>query len=126
METVMIHETPEQVADRFARELGDSLRRAGRDWFRCRRAVAGLRVTLAARSSLAPSSCRVLAILREMRAAAGDAVRIMPATILRHLRDADPAGDEPSIDTINHALRELRDRGLARRDAVRGWIASND
>lgn len=133
-------ETPEQVASLALRVVRDALRRAGRTSVRVAEDIDGLRMTLGAKESpetvedntdlpdslrrSRPATRRVYRILREMRAEGANA-RVMPADIEARFA-ADDATAEPSVDTINHALRDLRDRELAYSHPDRGWVLGRE
>ncbi len=131
-------ETPEQVARRAAREIRDALRRAGRDYLRYGETIDGLRLTIGVKQAgkvdaesfdlpdelrvSRPSTRRVYRVLREL-VGANQVVR--PSVIEAHLREMDTES-EPSLHTINHALRDLRDRGLAWSHSERGWCLGRE
>ncbi|VTR99156.1 unnamed protein product [Gemmata massiliana] len=50
---------------------------------------------------------------------------VRPSVIEAHLREMDTES-EPSLHTINHALRDLRDRGLAWSHSERGWCLGRE
>ena len=137
---MMTIETPEQVACLALRVVRDALRRAGRTSVRVAEDIDGLRMTLGAKESpetvednrdlpaslhlSRPTTRRVYRILREIRAEGGQ-LRVMPADIEERFRTEDVTA-EPSVDTINHALRDLRDRELAYSHPDRGWILGRE
>lgn len=133
-------ETPEQVAFRCVRDLRESLRNSGRTWLRYGITLDGLRLTVGSRidedsESLfdippllrpaRPSTHRVYRALRDLRGERGSDVAIMPADIRERLEQLDP-DSEQSIDTINHALRDLRNRKAAYTRPDRGWLLGTE
>jgi hypothetical protein len=131
----ILTQTPEQIARRLVRELWSSLRAAGRSYLRYGETIGDLRLTVAARyvaetacdaadlpaelRCSRPSTRQVYRVLRDIRRERGEAAAVMPADIEQWLRDRQP--DEPSRDTINHALRALRDREVAWSSPGGGW-----
>jgi hypothetical protein len=129
-------ETPEQFARRVLRELREVLRRSGRNYLRYKDTIDGLRLTIGAKQveetvdpSLdlpdalqiaRPSTRQVYRALRGLRAMDATAA-IWPGDLAKHLERICPS-TIPSLDTINHALRDLRDRSLAWSHPDRGWI----
>ncbi|WP_439628829.1 hypothetical protein [Gemmata sp.] len=129
--------SPELVAARCLAEIREALHRCGRSHLRARADLGGLRLTLGVSRaprpatggadlppvlrSARPATRRVFRQLRDLRAELGAGATVFPRHIVAALRAADPSGDEPSADTVNHALRDLRDRGLAWSHPERGW-----
>lgn len=127
--------TPEQLALRFLRELRAALRRSGRRSLRVAETLDGLRLVVGARVSARPAPAadlpaelrdarpsvrKVYRAIRALRAELGPDAPVLPARIVEHLDAADP-NTVHSVDTINHAVRELRDRGVAASAPRRGW-----
>ena len=131
------NDSPELICYRFAREIRASLRRLGRNNLRYSEDLDGLKITIGGKRSnetvvdspdlpvelrVARQSARdVYVALRELRAEQGDAVKVMPADIVERLRQLKPHVD-PSRDTVNHALRDLKDRELVWSHLERGWL----
>lgn len=127
-------ESPEAVAGRLVRELRAALNREGRVSFRFGETADGLRLTVGATTSFRPpdpvtdlplalraarpSVQAAYRAVRELRAANPDAP-LWPADVVAWLEANGP--DIVSVDTVNHALRALRDAGLARSDRRAGW-----
>src|SRR5262245_34117043 len=129
-------ETPEETARRAMRELRDSLRRANRRYLRFAEDIDGLRMTCGAKRPEQPvdisrdlppelllarrSTHLIYRALRSLLVDATTETKIWPADIQRFLLELDPKSD-PSINTINHALQDLRERELAWSHVERGW-----
>lgn len=129
-------ESLEQLARRLIREVRDALRRENRRYLRFAETIDGLRLTLGARESeetveesrdlpfalrvSRPATRQVYRALRSLRGSLPGEAVVMPADVEARLRTDDP-DTEPSRDTINHALRDLRDRELAWSHPERGW-----
>lgn len=127
----------EQTASRFLREFLAVLRRHRRESFRFGETIDGVRLCVSARriaeADLSidipdairvspPSVRRTFRVLESFRNEFGEDCRCWPIDLQRFIRTSDPEGDEPSIDTLNHALRELHNRGVARSTQARGWL----
>lgn len=131
---------PEELARRFAGEIRQALRAAGRSSLRCAVTIDGLRLTFGARRAresandaadlpdalrtARPSTRRVYRALRDLRAELGPGERVTPARIVARLDAEGP--DIHSIDTVNHALRDLRDRGAAWSNRRLGWALGRE
>jgi len=134
-------ESPEELCAAFAPRLAAALRRHSRTQLRWAADLNGLRITVGGRASeltvdpdpdlppelrVARDSVRaVYRALRAVRGAVGPEGRVMPAQVLAHLARENPETD-PSIDTTNHALRDLRDRGLAWSHPRAGWVLGRE
>lgn len=128
----MLHlfETPEETADRCLRELRASIRRAGRKGdFYYGREVEGRAMSIADRvpkkttdpaADLPPDLRRARESLRvayravrDMRAELGAGAALWPSDIVEWLDEKFPDDSPHSIDTLNHALKDLRKLRLA-------------
>lgn len=121
-------ESPEQTAFRCAKEIRDSLRRAKRRYLRYAIEIDDLRVTLGAkklRKTIDPSSDlppelkrsrlsvrTTYRAIRDIRSERGEDAEVWPSTIVAWLDARNPT-TEHSIDTLNHALSDLRQLRLA-------------
>lgn len=129
-------ETPEQTAHRCARELRESLRRAGRFYLKYAETVDALHVTIGAKHPAKttddsadlppqlrrarPSLRTVYRAVRDMRDQLGPSSGVWPLQIVAWLDDREPDVAH-SIDTVNHALRDLRSLTLACSEDSTGW-----
>lgn len=134
--------SPELVAARCLAEIRDALDQCGRSRLRFRTDLGGLRLTIGVRRAprsatdaadvppalrtARPATRRVYVALRGLRAELGTGATVFPRQIVAALRAANPSGDEPSADTVNHALRDLRDRGVAWSHPERGWALHSE
>lgn len=134
----MIHalETPEQTAHRCARELRESLRRAGRHYLKYAETIDALHVTMGVKHPpktvdtsadlppqlrrARPSLRMVYRAVRDMRDQLGTSACVWPLQIVAWLDDRD-SQTAHSIDTVNHALRDLAVLKLACSEDPAGW-----
>ena len=135
---MQLTETPEQLCQRLARIVRDVLRRTDRTALRYAEDIDGLHITIGSKRSTEtvdddpdlppvlrlarPATRAVYWVLHDLRADLGTEARVMPADIMARQRELDPGGDEPSRDTVNHALSELRAKEVAWSHPRFGWI----
>lgn len=133
-----LSETPEETAHRCAVELWESVRRAGRAKFRYAENVADAHITLGVGPikgpvdeaadlppdlrKARPSMRKTYRALRAMWDERKDAAEaeVWPSDVVAWLDKKFPDVDH-SLDTVNHALKDLRTLRLAWVPDGRGW-----
>ena len=132
----MTIESPEQVARRSIQNVRASMARAGVLRLRYAINLNGVRLSLTARPSAPtrddtfagpdqlrlarPATRTVFTLVATLRAECGPDGSVWPADIAARW-DRDEPDTDHSIDTINHALADLRKRKAARSHRDRGW-----
>lgn len=127
---------PEQITVRFATELCEKLRAAHRGTFRYSAHVGEVYFSLRVGPPRTPpdespdlppalraakeSTRQTYRALVALRAEVGGDARVRPVELLAFLNEG--RDDEASINTVNHALSDLKARRVAWSHPARGWV----